>query len=197
MLAEVMAVAVMANGNLVTGGLSFSPTDVTTRVGGEVTWTNTDVIAPHTATEANKLWELTGNDNGTPVSPPGFGPGKTLGRAFEAGTFSYFCVVHPEQMKGTVSVPVSLSLKGKRKHRKVLAQWAAAAPVSGEVFDAEFRRDGKGAWKTLATGTTALSSRKLKAGKKGTVTAVRARLRFDDGVDRASGWSPVEQITAR
>src|SRR4051794_20665159 len=143
MLAGVMAVAVMANGNLLTGGLSFTPADVTTRVGGEVTWTNTDFVAPHTATEANKLWELTGTDNGTPVSPPGFGPGKTLGRRFDAGTFSYYCAVHPDQMHGTVAVPVTLSLKGRRKHRKVLAQWAIGAPPAGEVYDAEYQRNGK------------------------------------------------------
>jgi plastocyanin len=198
MLAQmaVAAVAITANGNAVAGGLSFAPDDVTAAVGDTVSWTNTDFIAPHTATEVNGLWELTGTDNGTPISPPGFGPGKTVERTFEAGTFSYFCLVHPNDMTGTVNVPVALAFKKTKTARRIIARWAPAALAEGQVYDVEYRRTSKGGWHPFVTGTTKTAGRR-PAGKKGTVTEVRARLRFAADAAKASGWSPVASIRSK
>jgi plastocyanin len=104
-------VEVTANGNAIydQSNLAFRPASVTARVGQTVRWTNTDVVVPHTATEDHGLWDLAGSYGMTPVNPPGFGPGTTVQRVFEAGTHLYHCRVHPMQMHGVVAVPVELS----------------------------------------------------------------------------------------
>jgi len=76
----------------------FAPDEAIVDVGGEVTWTNTDTAA-HTATSGNP----TDGPDGTFDSSL-FGPGKTFSHKFdEAGTFNYFCMVHP-WMTGVVTV---------------------------------------------------------------------------------------------
>ena len=76
----------------------FIPSMVTIDVGGEVTWENNDNAA-HTVT------------SGTPTEGPSgvfdsslIAPGSTFSYEFEdAGTFDYFCMVHP-WMQGMVTV---------------------------------------------------------------------------------------------
>ena len=76
----------------------YEPHEAIVDVGGEVTWTNTDTAA-HTATSGNP----TDGPDGTFDSSL-FGPGKTFSHKFdEAGTFNYFCMVHP-WMAGIVTV---------------------------------------------------------------------------------------------
>ena len=76
----------------------FIPADVTVDVGGEVTWTNDDTAA-HTITA--------GTVEDGPTGP--FDSGLVItGSAFtfkfeEAGTYPYYCIVHP-WMAGTVTV---------------------------------------------------------------------------------------------
>jgi plastocyanin len=207
-----------ANGNIFTGGLSFTPTEVTVAVGDVVRWRNTDFLVPHTATENHKLWDLGGSYGATPLSPPGFGPGTTVSRPFEAGSQSYYCVVHPQPMKGRIDVPVTLGLTtvkalvrvkvrlkrkpGQRKARYrykrvrrnvklVQALWAPAPPQGGLVMDVERRAGASKAWRPFATATTTIGG-VFKAGKKGTVWEVRGRLRKGDV---STGWSPVARIT--
>ncbi|MGH9999313.1 MAG: cupredoxin domain-containing protein [Nitrosopumilaceae archaeon] len=76
----------------------FIPAEAIVDVGGEVTWTNDDTAA-HTATSGNP----TDGPDGVFDSSL-FGPGKTFTHKFEeAGTFNYFCMVHP-WMLGVVTV---------------------------------------------------------------------------------------------
>ena len=76
----------------------YEPHEAIIDVGGEVTWTNTDTAA-HTATSGNPT---DGPDGAFDSSL--FGPGKTFSHKFdEAGTFNYFCQVHP-WMAGVVTV---------------------------------------------------------------------------------------------
>jgi predicted secreted protein with PEFG-CTERM motif len=79
----------------------FDPYDAVIDVGGEVIWTNTDTAA-HTVTSGDLQSDP---DNvGTEFDSSLFGPGKTFSHTFEeAGTFPYFCMVHP-WMKGVVTV---------------------------------------------------------------------------------------------
>ena len=71
---------------------SYDPDPVTIQVGGKVTWQNED-SAPHTATADDGSF-----DTGT------IEEGKAQSETFkEAGTYSYFCEIHPE-MLGTVEV---------------------------------------------------------------------------------------------
>lgn len=76
----------------------FDPAEAIIDVGGEVTWTNDDTAA-HTVTSGNP----TDGPDGVFDSSL-FGPGKTFSHKFEeAGTFNYFCMVHP-WMVGVVTV---------------------------------------------------------------------------------------------
>ena len=78
----------------------FDPAEAIIDVGGEVIWRNTDTAA-HTATSGDLASDP---DNvGTEFDSSLFGPGKTFSHTFdEAGTFPYFCMVHP-WMKGVVT----------------------------------------------------------------------------------------------
>ena len=58
--------SVDANGNPFSGGLAFDPAHVRAKVGQSVSWTNTDTVVPHTATEDHFLWRLSGD-----YGPPG------------------------------------------------------------------------------------------------------------------------------
>lgn len=186
-----------ANGNAFTGGLSFDPKDTTVNVGDTVRWKNTDSFVPHTATEAHGLWDLGGSYGGTPANPPGFGPGETVGRQFSAGTFNYFCRVHPDDMKGTVSVPVELSekprLHGFRPAARfhVIAVWSQTQLPEGQVFDVQKRKGAK-PWKTVREGTRKLRGR--FAARKGQKLFFRALVREADDPGAASDYSPQAKI---
>jgi plastocyanin len=63
---------------------AYSPGNLEIAVGAKVTWTNRD-RAPHSATDSGGAW-----DTGV------LGEGKSATRTFaSAGTFEYFCSVHP------------------------------------------------------------------------------------------------------
>ncbi|MDX6634869.1 MAG: hypothetical protein QOF06_1072 [Solirubrobacterales bacterium] len=71
---------------------TYQPDPVVVQVGGKVIWQNQDA-APHTATADDGSF-----DTGT------IEKGKTGSETFkEAGTFTYFCEIHPT-MHGTVEV---------------------------------------------------------------------------------------------
>jgi plastocyanin len=192
-----------AYGNVLTpSNLKFAPADITAHVGQIVVWTNKDVLVPHTATEDHHLWDLAGAYGMTPINRAGFAPGKTVQRAFEAGTEHYFCRVHPVQMHGVIRVPVSLSLQvvtgKKRAHhaakvaRYVAATWAAAAPAAGEGFDVRIGKDGTN-WSTVRTATTDTSARfKIR---HGTTLHVEAHLRRLSDAKQATDWSPDATVT--
>lgn len=71
---------------------TYEPDPVVVQAGGKVTWQNEDA-APHTATADDDSW-----DTGT------IEQGKIGSETFkDAGTFAYFCEIHPT-MRGTVEV---------------------------------------------------------------------------------------------
>ena len=71
---------------------TYQPDPVVVSAGGKVIWQNEDA-APHTATADDESW-----DTGT------IEKGKIGSETFkEAGTFAYFCEIHPT-MHGTVEV---------------------------------------------------------------------------------------------
>ena len=203
------AAKVNAEGNItqLTGPLRFNPASVSVAVGDQVEWVNTDILVPHTATEDHGLWNLTGTYGMTPSNPAGFGPGSTRTRSFAAGSWSYFCEVHPTQMHGTVLVPDRLSSRPvpRKKRRKrnrsrktvkkfeIIAVWTTEPLPRGQVVDVQERR-GDGDWKTVMDGTTDKSGA-FPAGPAGTTWSFRSRVRADDQPDRASGYSPVVTIT--
>lgn len=73
--------------------LAFAPAELTIAAGSSVTWVNADANLPHTATSDDEVF-----DSGT------LNEGDEFSFTFdEAGTFSYFCQVHPT-MQGTIVV---------------------------------------------------------------------------------------------
>jgi plastocyanin len=71
---------------------AFSPATLTVPVGTSVTWENGDTVG-HTATSDDEVWD---SDTVAPGDEFSF----TLD---EAGTFSYFCKIHPS-MTGSIVV---------------------------------------------------------------------------------------------
>jgi plastocyanin len=200
-----------AAGNAFTGGLAFAPPAVDVNVGDTVTWTNTDFLVPHTVTEDHGLFRLAGTF-GPPLTVGGFAPGEKVARQFDAGTFHYFCEIHPVQMRAVVAAAMRLSsqpatrirVKKKRRHGKlrkrkvrvrfnqVTAVWGALQLPSGQVFDVQMKQGGD--WKTVRDGVTGLSGL-FDGGKSGTTSSFRARVRRDTDPGSGSDWSPVASIT--
>lgn len=184
-----VAAEVKADGNPLTNAsrLGFFPQKVRVKVGEEVRWTNADSAAPHTATEDHGLWNLSG-DYGPPGSM-GFGPGESVKRAFEAGSHSYFCEVHPDTMRGVVDVPVTLS---RTRGGDIKARWGASALPADQAFDVQRRKGGR-PWATVRKGTRKLNGR-FGGGRRGTTWRFRARLRKAGDPDAATGYSPPAKI---
>jgi plastocyanin len=96
---------VLAQGGAVSiVGLAFQPSTITVAVGDTVTWTTTESIgAQHTVTSGKPG----GSDVGKEFDS-GFGlqnNGDSYKFTFQtAGTYDYFCQVHPSQMTGQVIV---------------------------------------------------------------------------------------------
>lgn len=182
------AAQVNAEGNIFTdpivpgGTLRFDPADVSVHVGDIVRWKNTDVLVPHTATEDHGLWDETGTYGATPANPPGFGPGETRQRAFDGGTFHYYCQVHPTQMHGVVRVPDTVEPVQREGATRLRVTWGASQLPDGQVFDVQRRRSD--AWRTVRDGTT-----KLHGTFRGTRGEFRSRVRRVDVQGAASDWS--------
>jgi len=84
-----------ANHNVSISGFAFNPGSITVAVGDTVTWANNDSV-PHTATSASGVTPAFDTNN--------IQPGTSASVTFnQAGTFSYFCKIHPN-MTGTVIV---------------------------------------------------------------------------------------------
>ncbi|MEA2348173.1 MAG: Copper binding protein plastocyanin/azurin family [Thermoleophilaceae bacterium] len=190
-------VVINANGNAFTGGLSFTPGATTAKVGDTVSWKNTDPLAPHTSTEIHDLWNVAGDNLGPPITPvPGYAPGATASRpGFEAGTHSYYCVIHgAAAMSGTIGVPVDLKIKDlpEPKGGLVLVRWAPKKEA-GRVFDVQRRRTDSKTWITVEKGTKKPKG-SFDPGADGGIWKVRARMRSTDDPTAATGWSPVAKI---
>lgn len=72
---------------------SFGPGDITVSVGDTITWTNDEASVGHTTTSDDGIW------NSALLKP-----GETFEQTFtEAGTFTYFCSIHPS-MKASITV---------------------------------------------------------------------------------------------
>lgn len=81
----------------------FEPYETIIDVGGEITWHNEDTAA-HTVTSG----DIKGEGPDGIFDSSLLGPGKTFSHTFtEAGTFKYFCMVHP-WMEGIVTVQAGM-----------------------------------------------------------------------------------------
>jgi plastocyanin len=83
---------------------SFQPADLTITAGGTVTWTVTKAIsAPHSVTSGSPADAKPGAafDSGIILRNNGDSYSHTF---TTPGTYTYFCVVHPSLMSGTITV---------------------------------------------------------------------------------------------
>jgi plastocyanin len=86
--------ALAGSASVTIDNFTFSPSSLTVPVGTKVTWTNRDDI-PHTVTDAAEPKSFR--------SPP-LDTGDAFSHVFSsAGTYRYFCSLHPH-MQGTVVV---------------------------------------------------------------------------------------------
>jgi len=87
------APAKAAKTEVIIGNFSFSPKTLTVQVGATVTWTNHDKV-PHLVTTADNRFQKS----------PVLKAGQSFSNTFAtAGTYSYFCSIHP-QMTGKIIV---------------------------------------------------------------------------------------------
>jgi len=90
----VVAPSVAATKSVMIENYAFSPAALTVKVGDTVTWTNMDE-APHTVTVSSGPVKF---------ASPTLQKGQSFTYTFKkAGTYSYYCAVHPD-MKATVKV---------------------------------------------------------------------------------------------
>lgn len=72
---------------------AFGPGDITVSVGDTITWTNDEASIGHTTTSDDGIW------NSSLLKA-----GESFEQTFtEAGTFTYFCSIHPS-MKASITV---------------------------------------------------------------------------------------------
>jgi plastocyanin len=83
-----------ADASVAIAGFAFAPGNLTVSVGDTVTWTHNDGDIPHTVTSSG----------GGPLSSGNMSGGDVYAFTFEeAGTYQYFCAIHPD-MTATVNV---------------------------------------------------------------------------------------------
>jgi plastocyanin len=91
-------------------GKSFSPADVVVHQGDTVTWTVSKAVGePHTVTSGKSTDPDKGSVFDSQKDDPDLAKLKDQGATYsftfdKAGTYAYFCVVHPVEMTGKVVV---------------------------------------------------------------------------------------------
>jgi plastocyanin len=158
----------------------FKPKVQTVTLGNSVKWKNASTKR-HTATpKVSWSW------GGVTVAP---GSTSNTVTPTQAGTFPYFCSMHPTTMKGTIKVPMTVSpLAGNTETFFTLTLGTEKAP-GVLVHQIEVRQNG-GAWQLRAT--TAEPTIAIFFPTSGTWD-IHTRLRYQLG-GATSGWSPVVSV---
>jgi plastocyanin len=163
-----------------TTNLAFKPKVVSVKLGNSVKWKNTSTKTHAPTPTVN--WSFSG------VSVPA-GTTSSAVAPTQAGSFPYFCALHPTKHKGTVNVPMTVSpAAGTTGTYFTLTLGTVQAP-GVLVHQVEVRQNG-GAW-TLRV-TTAAPSVDLFFPSAGTWD-IRTRLRYQLG-GATSGWSPISTV---
>lgn len=158
----------------------FTPKALAVTLGNSVKWKNVSTRT-HTATPT-VTWSWAGvtvaaGSTSSAVTPT------------QAGTFPYFCSIHPTLMKGKVKVRMTVSpMAGNTGTFFVLTLGTVKAP-GVLVHDVYVRQNG-GAWQSRAT--TAEPTISIFFPSTGTWD-IHTRLRYQLG-GATSGWSPIVSI---
>lgn len=184
------------------GGFAFSPSSVTVAQGETVTWHFAGPDTNHSVTSDTGQADSWDSDPGRSPSSADHPPGSTYPRRFDkAGSFTYFCKVHPS-MKGRVVVNgppgtpppadttppavTKLTARGARRPKPIAVRFTLSEPASVRIAA------GKKVAVTRAARAGAnaikLPTRKLKRGR------VRLTLTATDAAGNASA---PDRITVR
>ena len=107
------------------GDTSFSPSSVSIQPGDTVQWVWKSKSMPHSVTSSGGLFDSGVHQSNT----------FTFSHSFPAaGTFPYFCTVHPILMKGTVTVVASASAKLSNISTRALVQTGNNVLISGFII---------------------------------------------------------------
>lgn len=158
----------------------FTPKGQTVRLGNSVRWRNASTRT-HTATPS-VTWSWTGVT---------VAAGATSGvvTPTQAGTFVYFCSMHPTLMKGSIKVPMTVSPMGGNTTTFFLLTLGTVKAPGVLVHDVYVRKNG-GAWQArVATAEPTTSIFFPSTGN----WDLRTRLRYQLG-GATSGWSPITSI---
>ena len=107
------------------GDTSFSPSSVSIQPGDTVQWVWKSKSMPHSVTSSGGLFDSGVHQSNT----------FTFSHTFPAaGTFPYFCTVHPILMKGTVTVASAASAKLSNISTRALVQTGNNVLISGFII---------------------------------------------------------------
>ena len=107
------------------GDTSFSPSSVSIQPGDTVQWVWKSKSMPHSVTSGGGLFDSGVHQSNT----------FTFSHTFPAaGTFPYFCTVHPILMKGTVTVASAASAKLSNISTRALVQTGNNVLISGFII---------------------------------------------------------------
>lgn len=160
---------------------AFTPKNQVVTLGGSVAWRNTST-RKHTATPSVAwAWASMTVKPGTTSSAVTF---------HQAGSFPYHCSIHPRRMKGTITVPMTVSpLVGTTGTFFALTLGTVQAP--GVLVHEVYVRQNGGAWMLRASTAAPLTS--IFFPTPGTWD-VHTRLRYQLG-GSTSGWSPIVTLS--
>ncbi len=159
---------------------AFTAKALTVTLGNSVKWRNTSTKT-HTATPSVN-WSWTGVSVAKGTTSAAVAP-------TQAGTFPYFCSIHPSLMKGKIKVPVSVSPPNGSVATTFTFTVGTVNTPGVLVHDTYIRRNG-GAWqlRTSSAGATV----QFFFTQTGTWD-VRTRMRYQLG-GATSGWSPMTKV---
>jgi CSLREA domain-containing protein len=175
----------------------YKPSSVTVGQGGTVNWSFTG-SHPHSVTDAAGL-----GPSGSPLFSSGVLPqGSTYSYAFPAaGSYAYKSTASgdPTSMKGTVSVPVTVSQPTGGPDTAIEVTWAAGS-IPGYRFDVQYRYRAPGTstyslWKAWIPDPTAPSKTFVASALKGPGD-YQFRTRLENASNgRTSGWASAASVT--
>ena len=159
---------------------AFTAKALTVRLGNSVNWRNNSTKT-HTATPSvNWSWSGVSVAKGTTSSDVA---------PTQAGTFPYFCSIHPTLMKGKIKVPINVSPPNGSVATTFTFTVGTVTAPGVLVHDTYIRRNG-GPWQLRVSSAGATVS--FFFTQTGTWD-VRTRLRYQLG-GATSGWSPITTV---
>ena len=159
---------------------AFTPKAPTVRLGNSVKWRNTSTRT-HTATPSVN-WSWGGLSVARGMTSAEVAP-------TQAGTFPYFCSIHPTLMRGKIKVPMTVSPSGGNTATSFTLTLGTVKAPGVLVHDVYIRRNG-GAWQPRVQTAEPIVS--IFFTQTGTWD-LRTQMRYQLG-GATSGFSPISTV---